>query len=235
MSVSVRDNRRKLAIGTCLVAMMVILFIFISPYISFEYIDTQRARYLAYYASQPLLVFGGFTLLMAVLIGLSLPVTGLTLILSGVLFGFPLGALAGGLACTLGGIFGFLWSRYLFRDFFQRRYRAQFEVVDRGVAREGWFYVFGLRLMMVFPYFLVNLLCALTGIRLATFVSATLASQLVVASLFAYAGSRLARIQEGADLFSPELILALFLVGIAPLVFSRLLGWARRRRAGGVA
>jgi len=204
-----------------------ILFVIIFPYISLEYLETQRAHYLTYYGRQPLLVFNGFIFLTAVLIGLSLPVTGVTLILSGVLFGFPLGALAGGLACTLGATFGFLWSRYLFRDFFQHRYSTQFAVVNRGVEREGWFYVFGLRLMTIFPYFLVNLLCALTGIRLTTFLSATLASQLIVASLWSYAGSRLARIEDGADFLSPELILALFMIGIAPLVFSRLLTWFR--------
>jgi len=225
------EQRRKLIIGLCLVAAIAVLFVVLFPYLSLDYLETQRASYQAYYERRPLLVFVVFVISMATLIGLSLPANGVTLLLGGVLFGFPLGALASGLACTLGATLGFLWVRYLFREFFVDRYSVQLAVVNRGIEREGWFYVFGMRLMMLFPYFLVNMLCALTSIRATTYIGATLASQLIVATIWAYAGSRLARVQEGADLLSVELVLGLLLVGIAPLVFNRLLGRLRRRRA----
>lgn len=230
MTFSEPEHRRKLAIGLCVVAAIAVLFVLLSPYMSLEYLETQRANYQGYYERRPLLVLAVFVLSTATLIGLSLPMTGATLLLGGALFGFPLGTLAGGLASTLGATLGFLWTRYLFRAFFQDRYSAQLAVFNRGVEREGWFYVFGLRLMM-FPYFLVNMLCALTSIRASTFVGATLASQLIVAAIWAYAGSRLGRIEEGTDLLSFELVIALLLVGVAPLGFNRLLGRVRHRQA----
>lgn len=224
------QHLRKFVIGLFLVAGIAVLFVVLSPYLSLEYLETQRANYQAYYARQPVLVFVIFVICMATLIGLSLPANGITLLLSGVLFGFPLGALAAGLACTLGATLAFLWARYLFRGFFQDRYSVQLAVVNRGVEREGWFYVFGLRLIMVFPYVLLNVLCALTSIRASTYIWATLASQLIVATIWAFAGSRLARVEEGADLLSFELLIALLLIGFAPLVFSRLFERLRKRR-----
>ena len=229
------QHRRKFVLGLCLIAAIGALFVVFSPYLSLEYLETQRANYQAYYEQRPLLVFAVFVLSMSILIGLSLPANAITLLLSGVLFGFPLGALAGGLACTLGATLTFFWVRHLFRDFFQDRYSVQLAVVNRGVEREGWFYVFGLRLMMLFPYIMVNMLCALTSIRASTYIGATLASQLIVATLWAYAGSRLARVDEGADLLSPELVIALLLVGLAPLVFKRLLVRVRQGRVRGSA
>ena len=89
------QHLRKFVIGLFLVAGIAVLFVVLSPYLSLEYLETQRANYQAYYARQPVLVFVIFVICMATLIGLSLPANGITLLLSGVLFGFPLGALAG--------------------------------------------------------------------------------------------------------------------------------------------
>ena len=222
--------RQKLVLGGCILAGSALLYYLLSPYLSMEYLDMQRGNYLEYYAQRPVLVFCVYVLLAAALVGLLLPVNGLALLLAGALFGCPVGALAGGIACTLGASFGFLWSRYLVRDLLQHRYKVRLDVINRGVEREGWFYVFSLRLLMVFPYFLVNVLCALTTLRFAVFFGATLCSQLIVATVWAYAGSQLAQIQKTTDLVTPELVFSLALIGLAPLFFKRIVNWARQRQ-----
>jgi uncharacterized membrane protein YdjX (TVP38/TMEM64 family) len=112
----------------------------------------------------------------------------------------------------------------------QRRYKHHFDIINRGIQKEGGYYVFSIRLFMIFPYFLVNLLCGVTDIKLRTYTIATLLGQLIVASIWVYAGSQLARIDSAKDILSPQLIISLGAVGLAPLLLNRTFGWIQSRR-----
>lgn len=230
MSLRTRLPRSKIAWGIALVAAIAIFSVVTAPYLSLEHLESQRTSLKLYYAQNPLGVIASYIALSALLMGAALPVTGMVLLLSGALFGFWAGLLACSVATTMGSTIGFLWSRYLFREALRKRFNPQFEVINRGIAEEGAYYVFSLRLLMVFPYFLINLICGLTDIRLRSFVVATLASQVIVGALWVYAGTRLSTIDSRSDVLSVNIFLALALIGLAPLLFRRIVNWLSHGR-----
>lgn len=161
---------------------------------------------------------------------LSLPIaTGLSLI-AGALFGRWLGT---GLvlgAATLGATLAFLSSRYVLRDGVRRRFAGRLRALDDGIMRDGAFYLLMLRLVPVFPFFLVNLGMGLTPLRVITFAWVSLVGMLPGTFVYVNAGAELGSLATPADVFSPGMLLALALLGVVPLVLRLLL---RRFMAGG--
>lgn len=223
-------NRNKLIVGVLVLATCISLLVLVSQFVSPEYFESQKSSYQQFYHENPLLVVVIYVIGSAILIGAALPVTGILVLMSGALFGLPVGIIASALATTIGSIIGFLWSRYLLKEMLQRRYKHHFDIINRGIQKEGGYYVFSIRLFMIFPYFLVNLLCGVTDIKLRTYTIATLLGQLIVASIWVYAGSQLARIDSAKDILSPQLIISLGAVGLAPLLLNRTFGWIQSRR-----
>jgi uncharacterized membrane protein YdjX (TVP38/TMEM64 family) len=158
---------------------------------------------------------------------LSLPVSGALSLLCGALFGRWLGLGLVSISATTGAALAFLGSRYLFHDWVRQRFGHRLHAIDRGVRRDGAFYLLFLRLTPV-PFFLVNLGMALTPIRLGTFVFVSWLGMLLPGFLYVNAGSELARIEHPADVLSAEVIVSLALLGLAPLAFR--LVFARLRR-----
>ncbi len=159
-------------------------------------------------------------------VALSLPVATVLTLLAGALFGRWLGTGVVSLASTLGATLAFLGSRYLFRDLVQRRFGARLRGLNEGVARDGAYYLLTLRLLPVFPFFLVNLGMALTPLPLRTFCWASLVGTLPGTFLYANAGEALAGIESPRDILSPGVLISLALLAVVPLAVRRLV---RRR------
>lgn len=229
VSLPARLSRNRLVWGIALLAAIVIFFVVASPYLTLDHLESQRTSLKLYYDENPLRFFAAYIALSALLMGAALPVTAMVLLLSGILFGFWVGLLACTVATTIGSTIGFLWSRYFFREVLRKRFNPQFEVINRGIAEEGGLYVFSLRLLMVFPYSIINLICGLTNIRLRSYVVATLASQVIVGALWVYAGTQLSNINSSSDVLSVNVFIALALIGLAPILFRRIFS---RMRAG---
>ena len=229
MSFLTPTPRNKLLWGAGLIALFAGLFLLLSPFFSLEYVESQRASYLQYYESNPLTVIVLFITLSALCTGAALPTTGIFALLGGALFGFSVGLMAVAIAGTIGSTIVLLWSRYLFRDWLQSRFQKQFAVINRGIDEEGGYYLFSIRLTMIIPFFLVNLLCGLTNIKLSTYVISTFLSQTIVVALWTYAGARLASLESSADILNLKTLVVMALVGIAPLLCHRIFIWLRRR------
>ena len=163
-------------------------------------------------------------------IGLALPVTGVLALLGGALFGFTHGWIMSSVAGTVGALIVFLWSRYLFRDWLQKHFQQQFSVVYKGIEAEGIYYLFSIRLVAVFPFFLVNLLCGLTNIRLYEYVVVTFIGQTAVVALWVFAGAKIASLASVGDVLNLQNVLALFVVGLLPFLGHRLLNRLRTRQ-----
>ena len=160
----------------------------------------------------------------------SLPITAVLAVTSGVLFGPFVGLLISSLATTMGGAVSFLSSRYILRDFIQQRFPAHIEVVNKGIETEGAFYIFGLRMIPVIPFWTLNLLTGLTSMPLWTFSLATMLGMIPILSIFAFTGSQLNSIETfslGA-VFTPGVIVSLILLASFPLIARALLGLTRR-------
>lgn len=160
----------------------------------------------------------------------SLPVSGALSVASGVIFGYLTGFFISLTACTLGGTLALLSVRYLFHDVIARRFSNHLGVINKGLDKEGAFYIFGLRMIPVIPFWLLNLLVGLTAMRVGVFFVATLSGMIPLTLILAYTGDQLGAIESFsfAAIFSPGLILALCLLAAFPLLARAIVGFARR-------
>jgi uncharacterized membrane protein YdjX (TVP38/TMEM64 family) len=159
-----------------------------------------------------------FVLVYVAVTALSLPVATALGLLAGALFGRWLGTGVVSLAATLGATLAFFSSRYLLRDWVQRRCGDLLAVVNRGVERDGAYYLLTLRLVPAFPFFVVNLGMGLTPLRARTFAWVSFLGMLPGTFLYVNAGTELGRLCSPRDVLSAGLLLALALLGVVPLL-----------------
>src|SRR5262249_37441880 len=152
----------------------------------------------------------------------SLPVATIVSLLGGALFGRWLGTAVVLLAATLGATLAFLSSRYLLRGFVERRFGGRVEALNRGLDREGAYYLFFLRLVPVFPFFLINLGMGLTRFSTWTFFWVSLLGMLPGTFIYVNAGTALATIQSPAGILSPTVLISFALLGLFPLLLRKL-------------
>ncbi len=176
----------------------------------------------------------GFFALYVALTSLSVPGAALTMTLAaGALFGVLWGSLLVSFASAIGGTIACLISRFLLREFAERRFPFAVERVNRGLREDGAYYLFGLRLVPVFPYFVVNLVMGLTRMPLRTFYWVSQLGMLPAVVVFVNAGTQLAKIQEPRGILAPGVVVSLTLLGIFPVVARKaataVLAWHRGR------
>ena len=131
------------------------------------------------------------------------------------------------LGSTTGAAFCFLISRFLLKDFVQKKFHSKLKAINKGFKKEGAFYCFSLRLIPVFPFFMVNLLMGVTPISLRSFVTASFLGMLPGSLVYVNAGKQLAHIQSPAELFSPLIVLSFLLLAFLPWIMK----WILKRSA----
>jgi uncharacterized membrane protein YdjX (TVP38/TMEM64 family) len=192
-------------------------------YISWDYvhshIDSLQARVQQQLPLAALVFFLGYVLVTA----FSIPVAAVLSLVAGAIFGRWLGTVLVGSAATLGATAAFVSSRYLFREFVQSRFSRRLEPINRGVEKDGAYYLFTLRLLPVVPFWLINLAMGLTRMRVATFAWVSLLGMLPGTFLYVNAGRELSRITSPSDVLSPTVLISLALLGLVPLMFRKLL------------
>lgn len=161
-----------------------------------------------------LIYFAVYVLLSA----LSIPGAALLTLLGGALFSLWEATLLVSFASTLGATLAMLVSRYLLRDWVQRRFAAQMSTIDAGMDRDGARYLFALRLMPLFPFFLVNLLMGLTRLRVSHYWWVSQLAMLPATVIYLNAGRELGKLTSLRDILSPGLLFAFTLLGLLPLV-----------------
>ncbi len=149
--------------------------------------------------------------------------------MAGALFGALAGTILISFASSIGATLACALSRYLLRDWVQRRFGDKLKRVNAGIQEEGAFYLFSLRLIPVIPFFIINMVMGLTPIRLSTFYWVSQLGMLPGTAVFVNAGSQLGRIESLSGILSPGLILYFALIGLLPLVVRRALGWYKKR------
>lgn len=180
--------------------------------------------------SRPLLVGGGFLLLYVAVTALSLPGAAVMTLAAGALFGLLWGTIIVSFASSIGATLAFLVSRYLLRDSVQARFGERLKPINDGIKREGAFYLFTLRLVPVFPFFLINLLMGLTPIRAATFYWVSQVGMLAGTLVYVNAGTQLAQLDSLSGILSPALLLSFALLGVFPLIAKKVLAMIKARR-----
>ncbi len=224
-------SRAKWALLALLVTAVAAYFAFdLGQYFSLAYLKGAQGRFQALYAERPLIVIATYAAIYTVVFALALPVGAVMTLVGGALFGFWIGALVVSFASSIGATLAFLAVRYLFADAARRRFGARFAEVDKGVQREGAFYLFTLRLIPVVPPALINVLFGLTQLRTWTFYWVSQLGMLAGTAVYVNAGTQLARIDSVQGILSPGLGLSLVLLGLFPLLARRIVDGVKARR-----
>ena len=199
-------------------------------YLSLDWLKAQQAAIAAYRADHPLAAVAAYFALYVAVTALSLPGAALMTLAGGAVFGLLWGTLIVSFASSIGATLAFLASRFLLRDWVMARFGRRLAAIDAGVRKEGAFYLFTLRLVPVFPFFLVNLLLGLTAMKARTFYWVSQLGMLAGTVVYVNAGTQLARIDSLAGIVSPGLLLSFALLGIFPLIANRIVESVRARR-----
>jgi pyruvate/2-oxoglutarate dehydrogenase complex dihydrolipoamide dehydrogenase (E3) component/uncharacterized membrane protein YdjX (TVP38/TMEM64 family) len=161
---------------------------------------------------------------------LSLPGATVLTLAAGALFGLVWGTLMVSFASSIGALMAFLVSRHMLGDMVQQRFGQRLQALNDGIARDGAFYLFTLRLVPIFPFFLVNLLMGLTPLKAWRFYWVSQLGMLAGTVVYVNAGTQLAQMDGLTGILTPGFVFASALLGIFPLLAKQALGWYQRRR-----
>ncbi len=223
---------KKIVIAVAVVALIGGFFIFdLGRFFTLEYFNAQRDAILAYREANPALSALVYFALYVAVTGLSLPGAAIMTLVGGAVFGLLWGTVIVSFASTLGATLAFLVSRFLLRDWVQGRFGDSLRTVNREVERDGAFYLFTLRLVPAFPFFVINLVMGLTPIRTLTFAWVSQVGMLAGTIVYVNAGTQIAQIDSLAGLLSPTLIGSFVLLGLFPLIARKIIEHAQARKA----
>ena len=214
------------------IALLVFIFFYfgLHQYASLDSLKAQQTIITEFNNTDPLTAALIFFTVYIVITGLSLPGAGILTLAGGAIFGVLIGTVLVSFASTIGATLAFLISRYLFREPLQQRFAERLHVINQGIEKDGAFYLFTLRLVPVFPFFIINLLMGLTPIKTLTFSFISQVGMLPATIVIANAGTQLAQINSLKDIFSAELILSFTLLGLFPLIAKKTLDFIQSRR-----
>ena len=196
----------------------------LGQYLSLDQLREQREQLRLFTEENLALMVSGYMLVYIIMAALSVPGAAVLTLAGGALFGVLLGTIAVSFASTIGATLVFLAARFLFRDAIQRRFGKRLRVINEGVARDGAFYLLALRLVPAFPFWMINLVMALTPIRTWTYFWVSQVGMLPATVVYVNAGTQLAQVESTGDILSPGLIGAFVLLGLLPLI----LRWVMR-------
>ncbi|ROT98883.1 dihydrolipoyl dehydrogenase [Marinobacter sp. R17] len=224
-------SSRKILLLIAIAVLIIIYYAFdLGRFFSLEYITLQRDLLQAQVDAHPwlsgLIYFGIYI----VATGLSIPVATVMTLLGGALFGLGLGVVIVSFASSIGATLAFLASRVLLRETVQRRFGDSLRAVNRGIERDGSFYLFGLRLVPVFPLFVINLVMGLTPMPARRFYWVSQLGMLPGTVVYVMAGTQLGQVHSLSGIVSPGLLGSFALLAVFPLIARHVLNEIKRRR-----
>ena len=218
------------------IALLVLLAAAIAAYfwfdlgtvLSLENFKQSQTDIVAAKDANPLFYIGGFFLIYVIVTALSLPGAAIMSLVAGALFGVITGTILVSFASTIGATLAFLSARFLLRDWVQSKFGERLKAIDDGIARDGAFYLFTIRLIPLFPFFVVNLLMGLTRIKTRTFYWVSQIGMFPATIVFVNAGTQIGKIESTAGLLSPTLIGSFVLLGLFPWIARGLVAAVKR-------
>jgi pyruvate/2-oxoglutarate dehydrogenase complex dihydrolipoamide dehydrogenase (E3) component/uncharacterized membrane protein YdjX (TVP38/TMEM64 family) len=224
-------TRGRIALIVAILALVIAFFAFdLGRFFSIDYFKAQQAAFEGVYRESPFLTVAVFFAIYVVVTGASLPGAALMTLVAGALFGLLWGTVIVSFASSIGATLAFLASRFLFRDWVQARFGDKLKAVNEGVTREGAFYLFTLRLVPLFPFFVINLVMGLTPMRTRTFYWVSQLGMLAGTIVYVNAGTRIAQIESLRGILSPDLLISFAVLGVFPLLAKRIVAFFRARR-----
>src|SRR5512134_1838324 len=224
-------SKGRLIAVIAIAALIAAFFYFdLGSYFSLDFFKAQQAAIDAYFQTHPLQTAAIYFAIYVAVTGLSLPGAAIMTLVGGAIFGLLWGTVIISFAASIGATAAFLASRFLFREAIQRKFGDKLAAINRGVEKEGAFYLFALRLVPAFPFFVINLVMGLTPMKTRTFYWVSQLGMLAGTIVYVNAGTQIARIDSLAGLVSPALIGSFVLLGIFPLIAKRIVDWLKARK-----
>ena len=225
------SRNNKLLLAAVIVALIAAFFVLdLGRFLSLDYVKGRQADFEALYAERPALIIGAFFVVYVVVCALSLPGAAIMTLAAGAIFGLLVGTIIVSFASSIGATLAMLVSRYVLADSVRSRFGQRLAEIDKGIAKDGAFYLFTLRLVPLFPFFVINLLMGLTKMKAATFYWVSQLGMLAGTIVYVNAGTQLARIETLRGILSPALIGSFVLLGIFPLVAKKIVETVQRRK-----
>jgi len=226
-----RDLIRKIAIGIIIIALIAVFRIFgLNQYLTLEYLKSSRLQFVGIYAAQPFKVTAIYMVCYICATALSLPGAAILTLAGGALFGLVKGSIIISFASSIGATLACMVSRYLLQGWVQEKFRDKLVVINQGMAKEGGFYLFTLRLVPIFPFFMINLVMGLTRIRISQFYWISQLGMLPGTIVYVNAGRELGKIHTLSGILSPGLIVSFIILGLFPFVVKKIVDRLRQRR-----
>jgi len=216
-------NSSRLALLAFIAALIVAFFVFdLQNYLTLEGLKVQQEAIGTYRSNHPGMAVAIYALIYIAVTGLSLPGAVILTLAGGAVFGLLWGTLIVSFASSIGATLAFLAARFLFRDAVKTRFGERLQAIDAGVAKEGALYLFTLRLVPVFPFFVINLVMGLTNLKTQTFYWVSQVGMLAGTIVYVNAGTQLGQLESLSGILSPGLIGSFALLGIFPLIANKI-------------
>ncbi len=222
---------KKIALLGVIVAAIFSFFYFdLNSYLTLQGMKDSLDTFQSQIAQNPVLSIGVFFAIYVAVTALSLPGAAILTLAAGALFGLVQGLVIVSFASSVGATLAFLVSRFILRDTVRSKFKEKLKKIDEGVEKQGAFYLFTLRLVPVFPFFLINLLMGLTSLKTWTFYWVSQVGMLAGTAVYVNAGTQLAQIDSLSGIVSPGLIFSFVLLGIFPWIAKAIVAVVNRRR-----
>jgi len=216
-------NISRWSLLAAIIALIAAFFIFdLQSYLTLETLKAQQASIEAYRSNHPVSAIVIYALIYIAVTGLSLPGATILTLAGGAVFGLLWGTLIVSFASTIGATLAFLAARFLFRDAVKARFGDRLETINNGIDKDGALYLFTLRLVPLFPFFVINLAMGLTSLKTKTFYWVSQIGMLAGTVVYVNAGTQLGRLESLSDILSPGLIGSFALLGIFPLLANKI-------------
>lgn len=216
--------QKLLIVFTVIAVMAAFKLLNLDEYLTLSYIKSSQAKFLDLYANNTSEVIAAYMLIYIVVTALSLPGAAVMTLLGGAVFGLWVGTIIVSFSSTIGATLACFVSRFLLRDWVQGRFGDKLSTINEGIEKEGAFYLFTLRLIPVFPFFIINMVMGLTRMKLFTYYWVSQVGMLAGTIVYVNAGKELGKIESLSGILSPALIFSFVLLGLFPLIVKKILG-----------
>jgi uncharacterized membrane protein YdjX (TVP38/TMEM64 family) len=220
---------KTVVMGFILAGIFVFHYCNLGQYLSLVYIKASHDKFQTLYHSHRLLVIAAYLGLYIVVAALSLPGAAVITLARGGMFGLVVGSVAVSFASTIGATLACFVSRFLLREWVQGKFGDKLATINTGIEKEGAFYLFSMRLVPVFPFFIINLLMGLTRMRLFTFFWVSQIGMLAGTIVYVNAGKELAKIDSLSGILSPRVLVSFAILGLFPIAGKKLLAVYKRK------
>ena len=220
-------------VGAIIVLIILFKVLGLGQYLTLDYLKSSQEKFAVLYSNNQVAVIAVYMLIYIAVTALSLPGAAVMTLAGGAMFGFWVGFVVVSFASTIGATLACFVARFLLRDWVQNKFGDKLTAINDGIAREGAFYLFSLRLVPIFPFFVINLLLGLTNMKLLTFYWVSQVGMLPGTMVFVNGGKELAKIDSLAGILSPGLIISFVILGLFPITVKKLLAWYKKRQETG--